>query len=83
MKPKHNVELQNKICMEFGADLDSELCQEVGALMEECPECKVYYDTMKRSVQLFRVIEDECEVPDAVSERLFKVLELEKLKKDS
>jgi predicted anti-sigma-YlaC factor YlaD len=83
MKPKHNVELQKKICLEFGADLDSELCQEVGSLMEECPECRVYYDTMKRSVQLFRVVEDDCDVPDEVSERLFKVLELEKLKKDS
>lgn len=83
MKPKHNVELQKKICLDFGADLNSELCQEVGALMETCPECKVYYDTMKRSVKLYKVIEDECDVPENVSERLFKVLNLEKLKKDS
>ena len=57
MKPKHDVELQKKICQDFGADLGSELCQEVGSFMEECPECKVFYDTMQRSVKLYRVVE--------------------------
>ena len=82
MKPKHDVELQKKICLDFGADIGSELCQEVGLLMEECPECKVYYDTMQRSVKLYRVVEDEWALPEAVSERLFKVLDLDQLKKD-
>jgi len=82
MKPKHDVELQKKICQDFGADLGSELCEQVGAFMKECPECKVYYDTMQRSVKLYRVLEDECEVPADVSDRLFKVLNLDNLKKD-
>ncbi|MCF7807962.1 MAG: hypothetical protein K9M49_06535 [Candidatus Marinimicrobia bacterium] len=83
MKPKHDVELQKKICQDFGADLGSELCQEVGSFMEECPECKVYYDTMQRSVKLYRVVEDECDVPADVSKRLFKVLNLDNFKKDA
>ena len=83
MKLKHDVELQKKICLDFGADLNSELCQEVGALMESCPECKVYYDTMKRSIKLYRVVEDECSLPESVAERLFKVLNLENMKEDS
>ncbi|NQV29517.1 MAG: hypothetical protein HQ508_01400 [Candidatus Marinimicrobia bacterium] len=82
MTPKHNIELQKKICLDFGADLGSELCKEVGLLMEECPECKVYYDTMQRSIKLYKVSENECELPEPVSERLFKVLNLDKLKKD-
>ena len=83
MKPKHDVELQKKICQDFGADLDSEFCREVGAFMEECPECKVYYDTIQRSVKLYRVVEEDCEVPEDVNKRLFKILNLEKLKKDA
>ena len=82
MIPKHDVELQKKICLDFGADIGSELCQEVGLLMQECPECKVYYDTMQRSVKLYRVVEDECKLPESVSERLFKVLNLDQLKRD-
>ena len=82
MKPKHDVELQKKICQDFGADIGSELCQEVGSFMEECPECKVFYDTMQRSVKLYRVTEGECELPTGVSDRLFKVLNLDNLKKD-
>jgi len=82
MKPKHDVELQKKICQDLGADIGSELCREVGAFMEECPECKIYYDTIQRSVKLYRVVEDDCEVPADVSQRLFKVLNLDNLKKD-
>jgi hypothetical protein len=75
-KRKRDVELQKQICAEFGADLDSPLCQEVGEMMDECPECRVYYDTMKRSVKLYRVVEDSEELPESVSERLFKCLDL-------
>ncbi len=82
MKPKRDIELQKKICLDFGADIGSELCQEVGLLLEECPECKVYYDTMQRSVKLYKVVENECDLPEAVTERLFKVLNLDQLKKD-
>lgn len=82
MKQQRDIELQKKICMDFGADIGSELCREVGLLMEECPECKVYYDTMQRSVKLYRVVENECELPESVSERLFKVLNLDDLKKE-
>jgi len=79
MATKRDIKLQKKICAEFGADLDSPLCQEVGDLMDECPECRVYYDTMKRSVKLYRVAEDEESLPASVSERLFKCLNLDQI----
>lgn len=82
MTKKHDKKLQKKICADFGADLDSAVCQEVGQLMEECPECKVYYDTMTRSVKLYRIVEDDEQVPDEVSERLYKCLNLDKLEED-
>ncbi len=79
MTEKRNRELQKKICSDFGADLDSAVCQEVGQLMEECPECRVYYDTMTRSVKLYRAVEDDEHLPAEVSERLFKCLDLDDL----
>ena len=81
MTVKRDKELQKKLCADFGADLDSELCQEVGQFMEECPECRVYYDTMTRSVKLYRAVEDEESLPDEVAERLFKCLDLDDLDK--
>ena len=81
MSVKHDKELQKKICSDFGADLDSDVCKEVGQLMEECPECRIYYDTMSRSVKLYRSVEDDESVPEGVSERLFKCLDLEDLHK--
>lgn len=83
MTQKRDLELQKKICQDFGADLGSEFCEEVGSFMEECPECRVFYDTIQRSVKLYRVVEDDCEVPEDVSNRLFKILNLDKLKKDA
>lgn len=74
---KRDIKLQAKICSEFGADLDSPLCEEVGKLMDECPDCRIYYDTMKRSVKLYRSVESDQRIPDEIAERLFKVLQLE------
>ncbi|HCW77125.1 MAG TPA: hypothetical protein DHU63_11395 [Candidatus Marinimicrobia bacterium] len=74
---KRDVGLQAQICSEFGADLDSQLCEEVGKLMDECPDCRIYYDTMKRSVKLYRTAEADQRIPDEIAERLFKVLQLD------
>ncbi|MCF7796360.1 MAG: hypothetical protein K9N11_01960 [Lentisphaeria bacterium] len=75
---KRDINLQAKICSEFGADLESPLCEEVGKLMDECPDCRIYYDTMKRSVKLYHQTECDKAVPEEISERLFKVLRLDK-----
>lgn len=77
---KRDTRLQAKICADFGADLDSPLCEEVGKLMDDYPEFRIYYDTLKRSVKLYRSCECEQNVPTEVSERLFNILKLEKSK---
>lgn len=82
MNRQQKEELQKKICADFGADLEDAVCREVGKLMEECPECKVYYDTMTRSVKLYRIVEEDENLPDEVSERLYKCLDLDKLEHD-
>jgi predicted anti-sigma-YlaC factor YlaD len=79
MSHKEKRDLQQKICADFGADLDSEVCKEVGDFMEQCPECRVYYDTITRSVKLYRIVEEDEQVPEEVSERLYKCLDLDKL----
>ncbi len=77
MGPRKKDEKFEKICELFGEDLDSKFCREVAEIMEECPECRIYYDSIKRSVQWFRLAEEEEDVPQEVRERLFKVLHLE------
>lgn len=77
MGSKLNNQKIQKICDLFGEDLDSQFCHEVAQIMDECPECRVFYDSIKRSVKWFRLAEEEEDVPRDVRERLFKVLHLE------
>lgn len=76
MNAKRNLELQKSICEAFGEDIGGDVCEEIGQFMEECPECQVYFDTMERSVKLYKASEKAEEVPPFVAERLYKVLKL-------
>ena len=69
-------EIKMLICEQMGEDLDHSVCAELSRYMAECPDCKVYYDSVKKIIKLYRTCEHEQEVPDEVSDRLFKVLNL-------
>ncbi|MBC8478905.1 MAG: hypothetical protein H8D46_00455 [FCB group bacterium] len=69
-------EIKSMICEQMGDDMDNPLCEELTQYMEECPECKVYYDSVKKVVKLYKICEQEKELPEDISDRLFKVLHL-------
>ncbi len=56
------------------------LCRRIEEHLKECPECRLYVDTMKKTVVLYRNLGDE-KVPAGVSQRLFKTIRLEEMKK--
>ncbi|MCK5032275.1 MAG: hypothetical protein KAS18_01545 [Calditrichia bacterium] len=70
-----------QICDFMGEDIDSPACQEVADHLKMCPTCKVYFDTVKKTVTLCRDMEDEKKMPEDVQSRLFKVLNLDEIKK--
>ncbi len=80
MKHKHGhkdsiIELvQNHL----GRDLDEKVKGELKQHMEDCPDCKVYVDSVKETVKLYKSIDDATDIPSDVSDRLFKVLDLKK-----
>lgn len=55
--------------------LSSELCRELEQHMETCENCRVVVNTFSKTVALYHRL-PEPEMPDAVRERLFKVLDL-------
>ncbi len=65
-----------EICDIMGKDIDDSSCQEVLQHIEHCPSCKVYYDTLKKTVFLCQ--ENDCleKLPDEVNQRLMEVLDL-------
>jgi hypothetical protein len=75
MPEKHKEHIK-QICDIMGEDLDAPACQEVLRHLDDCPNCKVYYDTIKKTVHLCK--ENDCaeELPNDVNQRLMKVLDL-------
>ena len=63
----------DKICVELSDSIDSELCKELKAHLEGCPECRAYVDTLKKTIYLYRQIPDE-NVPGDFQKELFKKL---------
>ncbi|HKJ69765.1 MAG TPA: hypothetical protein VKA68_17545 [bacterium] len=78
----------HKLCDDLSTDIDAELCDEVKEHIKDCPDCKIYVDTLRQTVYLYRGEQEQEEgIPAEVSDRLFKVLKLddirEKLKEAS
>jgi anti-sigma factor (TIGR02949 family) len=56
--------------------LDDSLCQELERHLQDCNDCQVVVNTLKKTVELYHTTPHE-EVPEDVRERLFTRLNLE------
>jgi predicted anti-sigma-YlaC factor YlaD len=68
-----------QICDFMGEDLDAPVCKEVAEHLENCPNCKVYLDTVKKTVTICQETEKDKEMPRDIKNRLFKVLNIDDL----
>ena len=60
--------------------LSDEMCREIQKHLETCGDCRVVFNTTRRTIDLVRMPPKVPEsLPDAVRERLFKRLDLEGL----
>ena len=84
MNNEHNhQDTFNKLCDDLSDNINGELCDEVKEHLKDCPECRIYVDTLKQTVYLYRgeqEIEEEEGIPEDVSNRLFKVLNLDNIR---
>jgi anti-sigma factor (TIGR02949 family) len=59
-------------------ELKDELCQEIQQHLDDCEDCKVVVDTLRKTIYLVRANASEpVELPQDVRERLFRRLDLE------
>ena len=74
---EHSDEFKKQVCEQLGEDIDADLCAEVARHLEDCPDCRAQFDSIRRIVYLYRKEETaQGPIPTAVKERLFKVLSL-------
>ena len=76
MKHAHTIEEMNLICQQFGEDIDSEICEEVKKSLENCPECRIHFDSIKKVVNIYKSHEQDSDIPNNLSNRLIKSLNL-------
>ncbi len=76
MKHAHTIEEMKLICQQFGEDIDSEICEEVKKSLENCPECRIHFDSIKKVVNIYKSHEQDSDIPNNLSNRLIKSLNL-------
>ncbi len=74
---KLDEELLKEICEYMGSDLNSAPCKIIRDHMEACPNCEVYIDKIKRTIEIYRLA-DQCEeIPEKVIRNLLTCLKLD------
>lgn len=71
------IKTLQQICDELSENISSPLCQEIEEHLSKCPKCCAQVDSIRKVVYLFQRIGD-CEVPNAIDDRLWKVINLKK-----
>jgi predicted anti-sigma-YlaC factor YlaD len=58
-------------------ELQAELCSIIEQHLQECDNCRIVVDTLRKTVELYRQTSAPAELPGSVRERLFLKLDLE------
>lgn len=56
-------------------ELQQKLCQKLEGHLARCPDCRMYLDTMKKTITLYRSLESE-PLPKTAEKRLFATIRL-------
>ena len=58
-------------------ELDDELCNALEQHLEDCEDCRIVVDTLRKTVYLYRATATAEEVPADIRQRLYKSLNIE------
>jgi anti-sigma factor (TIGR02949 family) len=58
-------------------ELDRQLCADIEAHIDSCPDCRVVVNTLKKTIQLYQISGQETELPEDVRQRLYARLDLD------
>ena len=57
-------------------NLADELCQEIDRHLEDCEDCQIVVDSLRKTIYLYHATAPQASVPQDVRSRLFQRLEL-------
>ena len=77
-KTGHCRHMMSVFCDYIDRDLQQRVCRRLERHLRDCPECKLYLDTLKKTVTLYRSMKDPA-LPRGAQQRLFKTIRLSEL----
>jgi anti-sigma factor (TIGR02949 family) len=57
-------------------ELSPELCKELERHLEGCENCQIVVNTLKKTIELYRLCTEDEHIPDDVRNRLYMCLDL-------
>lgn len=78
-KHEHNNchQLLGSLSEYVDGELDDELCAEIAQHLENCDNCRIVLDTLRKTVYLYRASAEDDALPVDIRERLFKSLNIQ------
>ncbi|MDZ7361687.1 MAG: zf-HC2 domain-containing protein [candidate division KSB1 bacterium] len=74
----------NKVCDFIDGELDEATCEELKKHLAACPRCRIYVDSVRKTILLYQVKEAPRKMPAASRRRLYATIALKvKRKKKS
>lgn len=67
-------EVMHHICESLGEELNSERCIAIKHHLENCSNCKSYFDSIKTTINLYKNY--NVEIPDEAHQKLMQILNL-------
>lgn len=71
--PDHCRDILAQLNDYLDGELAESLCRELEQHLAECPDCRTVYDTLSRTIHVYRALRDApAELPQEVEERLIR-----------
>jgi anti-sigma factor (TIGR02949 family) len=76
---EHNTcrHLKDSLSEYIDGELSAEVCAEIDRHMQECENCRIVVDSLRKTVYLYHTSAKSQDMPEDVRERLFARLDLE------
>ena len=74
---KNCRELLGSLSEYVDGELSNELCNILEHHMEDCEDCRIVVDTLRKTVNIYQMTAESEELPGDMRQRLFKSLKIE------
>jgi predicted anti-sigma-YlaC factor YlaD len=76
-KEKKQLTPFEKLCLGLSQDMDVEICKNIAEELKKCPDCHFFYNSIEKTIEMYREVENEKDMDEEMELRLLNVLNLD------